>query len=119
VKRLQVLLVVIGSVEMMLLGTGCKCPHQCAPKQQPTNAIIGSADKADQCAQKLQDAERQIKDVTSELDVTYLEMEQEQTKSDVLLEENQNLNEQLQAITKRLLAAESKLNELEKAPQKP
>jgi len=48
-----------------------------------------------------------------------MELEQEQTKTDVLLDENQNLNDQLQAVTKRLLAAESKLNELEKAPRTP
>ena len=112
-------LVIVGFVGLALLEIGCKCPQQCVPKQQATNAATGSADKQAQCERRLQQAEQQIQDLTNELKVTYLELEQEQTKTDVLLDENQNLNEQLQAVTERLLAAESKLSELEKAPRTP
>lgn len=121
-KRLQVLLVIVGFVGLALLGTGCECPQSASrriPKQQATNAAMTSPDKAAQYVQQLQQAEEQIQDLKNELKVTYMELEQEQTKTDVLLDENQNLNDQLQAVTKRLLAAESKLNELEKAPRTP
>ena len=118
-KRLQVFWMMVGFVGLALWVTGCECPRQGVPKQQATNTATTSPDKAAQCVHQLQQAEQQVQDLGNELKVTYMELEQEQTKTDVLLDENQNLNEQLQAITKRLLAAESKLSELGKAPRTP
>ena len=109
----------VGFVGLALWITGCECPRQCVPKQQAANAASTSTDKTAQCVHQLQQAEQQIQNLTNELGVTYLELEQEQTKTDVLLDENQNLNEQLQAVTERLVSAESKLSELEKAPRTP
>ena len=51
--------------------------------------------------------------------MTSLELEQEQVKVDALIEENQNLSEQLQAVMKHLLATESKPSAPEKAPGTP
>ena len=121
-KRLQVFWMMVGFVGLALWVTGCECPRSASrriPKQQATNTAKTSADKAAQCAQQLQQAEQQIQDLTNELGVTYLELEQEQTKTDVLLDENQNLNEQVQALTKRLQATESKSSEPEKVPNTP
>ena len=137
-KRLQLFLVIVGFVGLMLSGTGCERPQSASPripKQQATKAATSNAapatnatasvvmktgaDKQAQCAQRLQQAEQQIQDLTNELRVTYVELEQEQTKVDDLLDENQNLNEQVQGLTKQLMAAKSKSNGPEKAPGTP
>ena len=112
-------LVIVGFVGLALWGTGCERPQQDVPKQQATNTAKTSADKLAQCMQRLQQAEQEIQDLTNELGVTYIDLEQEQDKVDTLLDENQNLNDQLQALTKRPPVAESKSNEPEKAPQTP
>ena len=134
-KRLRVFSVIIGFVGLALWGTGCERPQDNVPKQRATNTATSnavpatnaaatnvvriSADRQVQCERRLQQAEQQIQDLTNELRVTYMELEQEQTRTDALLEENQNLNEQLQSVTVRLLAAESRIREPEMAPETP
>ncbi len=121
-KRVQVFSVVIWFAWLALWGTGCGCPPSTsrrAPKQQATNAAKMSADKKAECEQQLQQAEEQIQDLTNELRVTSLELEQEQTKTDALLEENQSLNEQLQITMERLKEPEQKPGQTEKTPRMP
>jgi K+-sensing histidine kinase KdpD len=109
---------------MALWGTGCAHQQRCARKEQADNAAAASntstagVDKQIQCEQQLRQAEQEIQDLTNELRVTYMELEQEQVKGDALIEENQNLSEQLQALMKHLMATDSKPSAPEKAPGK-
>ena len=124
-KRLRRVSVIVGFVGLALLGTGCAHQQRCVHKEQADNAAAASntsmagVDKQIQCEQQLRQAEQQIQDLTNELRVTSLELEQEQVKVDALIEENQNLSEQLQAVMKHLLATESKPSAPEKASGTP
>ena len=110
-KRLQIFLMIVG---LALLLAGCQSVQHGAPQKQTTDT-----NRHVPCERQLQEAQEQIQDLTNEIRVTYMELEQEQVKVDALIDENQNLSEQLQEVMKHLLATESKPSAPETAPVKP